>query len=198
MDIQSLPSQNTKEYSEIDYDDIMSLYDYHPWEGGNNPKIDRLTHTLLNMKNSDQKRWQPAVNYFTKVLTNPRKGIARLADSGPNLFCIVPSHTHNNVSPSLVALADAVSKNFHFSNSENLLRRVYDVPKAATGGPRNQQLHIDSIKVTDESAVLGETVFLFDDVTTTGSSLHACKQLLLDAGAHRVAMIALGQTYMDQ
>ena len=45
--------------------------------------------------------------------------------------------------------------------------------------------------------IKGETIFLFDDITTTGCSLLACKELLLDAGAAQVAMIALGQTYLE-
>lgn len=197
MDINSLPSQNTKEYGSINYNDIMPLYDYHPWEGGNNPNIDRITHTLLNIKHAESKRYQSAVNFFTKVLTNSTKGLARLVDSNPNVFCIVPSHSQNQVSAGLLALAKQISPNFHFNNNDNLLRRTRTVAKAATGGARNQQIHLDSIEVTDASAVRGQTVFLFDDVSSTGSSMLACKQLLLNAGADRVAMIALGQTYMD-
>ncbi|MCB1615132.1 MAG: TetR/AcrR family transcriptional regulator [Pseudomonadales bacterium] len=124
MDINSLPSQNTKEYGSIDYNDIMPLYDYHPWEGGHNPNIDKITHTLLNIKNPDQKRYKSAVNFFTKVLTNSTKGLARFVDSNPNVFCIVPSHTQNQVSSGLLALAIQISPNFHLSNKDNLLRRT--------------------------------------------------------------------------
>ena len=31
------------------------------------------------------------------------------------------------------------------------------------------------------------------DVTTSGASLEACKEILLESGARRVAMLALGQ-----
>ena len=34
---------------------------------------------------------------------------------------------------------------------------------------------------------------LVDDVTTSGASLEACKEILLESGATRVAMLALGQ-----
>jgi len=197
MDFNSLPRQNTKEYGAIDYNNIMPLYDYHPWDGGHNPRIDKTTTTLLNIKSGDQKRYQSAVNFFTKVLTNATKGLARLVDSNPNVYCIVPSHTQDQVSPGLLALAKRISPNFHFSNNDNLLRRTRTVAKAATGGARNQHIHLDSIEVTDVNAIRGQTVFLFDDVSSTGSSMLACKQLLLNSGAERVAMIALGQTYMD-
>ena len=35
---------------------------------------------------------------------------------------------------------------------------------------------------------------IVDDVTASGASLEACKQILLEHGAKRVAMLALGQS----
>lgn len=197
MDMNSLPSQHTKKHKEISYTEIMALYDYHPWDSGNNPRIDKITNTLLNLKHADQSRRSPAVNFFTKVLTNPNSGLVRLLDTKLNLVSVVPSHTQGNVSPGLLEIIRNVSGDFNFKKTVNLLVRKETVAKAATGGPRNQQVHLNSIEITDESIVKGETIFLFDDITSTGSSLLACKQLLLDAGAARVAMIALGKTYMD-
>lgn len=40
----------------------------------------------------------------------------------------------------------------------------------------------------------GDVVLIVDDVTTSGASLEACKQILLANGAKRVAMLALGQS----
>lgn len=40
----------------------------------------------------------------------------------------------------------------------------------------------------------GEVVLLMDDVTTSRNSLKACKKILLDSGAEKVSMFALGQT----
>ncbi|WP_414894997.1 phosphoribosyltransferase family protein [Pseudomonas sp. IT-232MI5] len=197
MDMSALPSQHTKKHKEISFTEIMALYDYHPWDGGNNPRIDKITNTLLNLKNSELNRRTPAVNFFTKVLTNPTFGLSRLIDLKSCLASVVPSHSKNNVSPGLLEIIKNISDDCSFEKTENLLRRTKTVAKAATGGPRNQQIHLDSIAVTDTSIVQGETVFLFDDITSTGSSLLACKQLLLEAGAARVVMIALGKTYMD-
>lgn len=195
MDMSSLPSQHTKVYHAIDYDNIMFLYDYHPWDAGKNPKIDKITNTLLNLKHSEPRRRAPAVKFFSKVLTNTN--ITSLLDSEIKAFCIVPSHTANHVSQGLVDLLTNIRVQYEFQNTDNLLRRTKTILKAATGGPRNQQVHIDSIVVTDADQVRGKTVYLFDDITTTGSSLKACKSLLLAAGASRVVMIALGQTHNE-
>ena len=42
-------------------------------------------------------------------------------------------------------------------------------------------------------AIEGEIVLLMDDVTTTGNSLYACKEILLANGASNVEMFALGK-----
>lgn len=192
MDMSKLSSQYTKVYHEIDYNNIMYLYDYFPWDNGQNPKIDKITNTLLNLKHVDQQRRSPAVRFFSKVLTNSK--ITCLLDDTQKVFCIVPSHTAGNVSAGLTELIGNICDRYGFLNQNNYLRRHKSVPKAATGGPRNQEIHIDSIQVTHPEQVRDKTVYLFDDITTTGSSLIACKSLLLTAGADRVVMIALGQT----
>lgn len=188
--------QYTKKYTEISFDEIMHLYDYHPWGDGSNPRIDNITHTILNIKSTaHEARRKSAVNYFTKVLTTPPGGLANLVSLEPCLFAVVPSHTKGNVSEGLLSLVSNVSKNFKFVNADNILFRYNAVAKAATGGERSLKVHLESIKVTKD--VKGLTVYLFDDITTTGCSLQACKSLLLEAGASRVVMIALGRTYLE-
>lgn len=45
--------------------------------------------------------------------------------------------------------------------------------------------------------ITGEIVLLMDDITTTGNSLYACKDILLENGAETVEMFALGKTVRD-
>ena len=44
-----------------------------------------------------------------------------------------------------------------------------------------------------EIDITGDIVLLMDDVTTTGNSLYACKEILIQAGAEHVEMFALGR-----
>lgn len=187
MDINKLPSQYTKVYSEIDYDNIMPLYDYHPWNDGKNDKIDRITHTLLNLKNGRT----PPVNFFKKVIP---KTFNPLMDGSEILFCVVPSHKEGCVSDSLLKLVTEIKPVLGFSNSINLLERTSTVEKAATGGNRDLQHHFDSIALVDGVNLNGETVFLLDDISSTGNSLKACKEILIENGAGKVIMVSLGQT----
>jgi predicted amidophosphoribosyltransferase len=197
MAIDNLPSQYSKRYTQIDYENVMYLFDYHPWNEGHNPRIDKITHTILNTKSSSPERRRiAAANYFSKVLTSKPHGISNLTDGEECYFAIVPSHTRGCESAGLMQIALNVSNNFNFVNEENILFRHTTVPKAATGGRRSRDVHLESILVTVD--VEGETVFLFDDITTTGSSILACKELLIEAGAACVVMIALGQTYQEE
>lgn len=41
--------------------------------------------------------------------------------------------------------------------------------------------------------IKGDIVLLMDDVTTTGNSLYACRDILLARGAGKVEMFALGK-----
>ena len=50
-----------------------------------------------------------------------------------------------------------------------------------------------TIEAIDELDISGDIVLLMDDVTTTGNSLYACKELLEQAGAGIVEMFALGK-----
>ena len=186
--------QNTTSYSAIDYNEIMYLYNYYPW--GAEASRDRITNTIINLKKIPVHK--PAVNYFSKVLTNNQytSSIASLSkkENTDNVFCIVPSHQADTISESLMSIIEIITPHFNFKNTQNPLRRFYTIEKLASGGNRSLETHLESIKITDANIVTGKTVYLLDDVTTTGNSLYACKRILLEAGAKNVVMIALAKT----
>ncbi len=78
--------------------------------------------------------------------------------------------------------------------SQTLLRRV-PIQPAHQGGPRSEEIHLDTIDVQTSEFIDGRVVLLLDDVTTTGSTMRACEKLLQDAGALYVIKLALAKTY---
>ena len=74
------------------------------------------------------------------------------------------------------------------------LIRQFRVNKLADGGNRRKEVHYRSIRVSDEMSVRGEDILLLDDITTSGNSLRARKDILFANGARSVEMLALGRT----
>jgi predicted amidophosphoribosyltransferase len=58
-------------------------------------------------------------------------------------------------------------------------------------GERNITKHLNSIEVINQHLIKGQIVILLDDVCTSGNTLAACTQLLMEAGAAEVKQHAL-------
>lgn len=90
---------------------------------------------------------------------------------------------------------------FEIINCKNLLKRVKDVPTAHLGeGRANCEEHIDSIECMENNLSNENIIYLIlDDITTTGSSMRACNEVLLDNGVNKenILNIAIGATVRD-
>ena len=74
------------------------------------------------------------------------------------------------------------------------LERVKKIKKLSARGDRSPEVHFGSIEVRNKELIDQKNILLIDDVTTSGNSLKACRELLLRGGAYRVKMLALGKT----
>lgn len=72
--------------------------------------------------------------------------------------------------------------------------RTKTIAKLAKGGNRDIDIQRESLGVNPDMSITGSVILLVDDVTTSGNSLLACKELLLKHGAKDVAMFALGKS----
>ena len=113
-------------------------------------------------------------------------------------ICVVPSHEASSTNDSGIArLARGLAQRGRKDKVDFLLRKT-TVEKRAAGGDRSYQSQRESIKINPDISVLEDTVIVMDDVTTTGNSLQACRDILLDAGASHVAMYAIGKTVLEE
>ncbi len=163
---------------------------YRPYrmpDGTVNPRFreDGISGLILDVKD----KRESGLNFFFSVL-NPEieEGIT---------ICVVPSHVASDTNTSGIAiLAKRLASEGRIDKTDYLLRQK-TIDKLATGGERSGQTHEGSIATNPDMTVSGDVILLVDDVTTSGESLRACKDILMKSGASRVAMFALGESLRD-
>ena len=78
---------------------------------------------------------------------------------------------------------------------------IEDVPTAHLGeGRASPEQHIDSMKCCEDNLSNEDTAYIIlDDITTTGNTMKACNEILLNHGVNErnIYNIALGATVGD-
>jgi ComF family protein len=94
-------------------------------------------------------------------------------------------------------LASAISRESGIKANNALLLRVKNTPPQAglSSGQRKKNVS-GAFKLNPkyENEVIGKNIILVDDVITTGSTINACTQALLNSGAIRVNVLTLAMT----
>jgi hypoxanthine phosphoribosyltransferase len=164
--------------------EIFYLGVYEPITG----ECDDLDFTWYRSKIWNLKHCEPsALEAFADCISS---------NLGNDFDClaVIPSH-HTGIDASGIrSLCKEISKRMKLVDATSCLIRHETIDKLSTGGDRNIERHLNSIKVVDKELIEGKKVLLFDDVTSTGNSLKACKELLESAGAKAVKCFALGKT----
>lgn len=170
--------------------EILSYGTYHRYrlaDGSVNPSFrkDIVSGLILDVKEKKEK----GLNYFFNALCNEiEKDVA---------ICVVPSHTAGTTNESGIAvLARRLASEGRVDRVDFILRKK-SINKLATGGERDISIQKDSLCINPNISIKGDVVLLVDDVTTSGNSLLACKEILLENGAKRVAMFALGRSIYE-
>lgn len=172
----------------ITTNDIVTLIEYHPYwlvyKMIKNPSFDKNSKAMLEVKQGNM-----------QYINDLHKHLAPLL--GTNFaICIVPSHKQSdtNRNSPLSILAKKLVKSNNLIDATDSLVRVKSIDKLSNGGCRDIDIHLNSINVVNVELFKGKQVLIIDDITTTGNSLNACKELLLRKGAVEVAMLAIAKT----
>ena len=126
-----------------------------------------------------------------------------LFGSKPNIenavLCLVPGHSKNSFNPNMKEIIANLCEILGIENGSKILSRFKEVSEAhkTKGIVRNKDTHLESIRITDSKLISGKNIILLDDVTTSGSSLLACKEILMRNGATKVDCVALGKTSIN-
>ena len=87
-------------------------------------------------------------------------------------------------------------------NYKDLLKRVKDVPTAHLGEGRATPIeHIKSIECENDNLNNEKIAYIIlDDITTTGDTMQACNEILLESGANpkNIFNIAIGATVREE
>lgn len=191
------------------YSDIYFLYDYIPGPRRNDyedqgvklsknvEECVKLNEELIKYKNSDK---------FVKKFTEPLyESIEEIYNTyfkdkdGIALLTVPPSK--KNKTPQPKKSIDLIKKwqeygkiepDFEIHNYYDLLTRYISVPSSKEGD-RTIKKHKDSIKFNEEKDLSGLNIgyIILDDITTSGNSMYACRDILTEKGLKNKEIISL-------
>lgn len=148
---------------------------------------------IIDFKDGNSEAIQMFTNELEVAIVNEIK--VRQSRFTEKYVVIVPSHTKNQWSDSLLTVAHNLCERLQMNDYSEALVRFENHPKLAWGGNRSIQSHLDTIKISPEYDVEGKEFIILDDVTTSGGSIQACREILKEAGAIKYASAVIGKTY---
>jgi len=181
-------------YIDKDRNAIIILGEYHPKHNKSYEVMDNFSKKILLLKKEQISQpqyhfYKEAVNYFSFRLH------LMLSCKTRFVICGYPTSQKGYAGRGITQIIKNLCRySVNRIDGSNVLMRRLTVPKKSQGGERNYEKEIETLCVTRKSLVQNQQVLLIDDITTTGVSLRAGKQVLLRAGAKLVAMLALGKT----
>ena len=189
-----------KEFPINSSDIIYYIYDYTPRNRGEKKQVcDRHIMNIKDtIKHSGDKEWKN--NKRNESIVHFKAILSTLFISKPNIentvLCLVPGHSKNSFNPNMEEIITDLCEILSIENGSKILSRFEEVSEAHTtqGIVRNKDTHLESIRITESKLISGKNIILLDDVTTSGSSLLACKEILIRNGATKVDCVALGKT----
>lgn len=175
-------------------DKVLYLYPYYSL----NEKQDEMSKKVYQVFKKD---WNTHFNdirndLFDAVRAHFEQNIIK---KNKIAVAIMPSHSKDAYGQKLLNLASDLCKQFGFQNATHLIRRTMDKTKSTEGGERTVWAHLKTLGLGYEINKNVNVYIVLDDITTTGSSLEAAKELLINNGveARNIIKIAIAKTMHD-
>ena len=115
---------------------------------------------------------------------------------------VMPSHLKGTYGESLLKMAHRLAEEFGYWDASELIERTADKTKSTEGGIRAVGAHLLTLGLSpdfDEIDYSVDVYMILDDITTSGSSLEAAKQVLVRNGVKEgdIIKIAVAKTMHD-
>ena len=172
--------------------------DYHPWSGGDNPNHDENSQKILGVKKSDPRCIQEFIDILTPFVRwgpYPPKPLFRQEPSTRPIWRIltVPSHDPERETSGIRKIAFGIAC-AHATDATSCLKRSKKTQPLHKGGERTVESQEASLTIVNDRLISGQHVLLLDDVTTSGSTMRAARNVIERSGALSITAIALGKT----
>lgn len=175
-------------------DNVLYLYPYYSYS----EKDDEMSKKVYHVFKKDWDKYLPDIrkDLFEAVKTHFGQGIIKNSNIA---IAIMPSHLANTYGKNLHRLACDLCRKFGFRNATDLIQRKIDKTKSTEGGERTVWAHLETLDLGYEINEEVDIYIVLDDITTSGSSLEAAKELLIDndVEARNIIKIAIAKTMHD-
>lgn len=177
----------------ITEDKVLYLYHYYSYKEKNDENSKKVYHVF-------KKGWGMET-YFPEIASDLLQAIEDyiFQNHMENLkiaVAVMPSHSKGMYGDSLLKIAKIISTRFGWFNASRLIWRKEDKVKSTEGGVRTVEAHLYTLDLGMPIDNSIDVYIIMDDITTTGSSLEAAKQLLIYNGISRskIIKIAIAKT----
>lgn len=177
-------------------DEVLYLYPYYSLD----EKQDEMSKEVYHVF---KKGWNMP-NYFPNICADlfdaVRDYIVRNNMGNLNIaVTVMPSHSKGMYGDSLLKVAHRLAKKFGYLDASDLIQRTTDKTKSTEGGLRAVWAHLATLGLAYEIDDNVDIFIILDDITTSGSSLEAAKQILVRNGveANSIIKIAVAKTMHD-
>lgn len=171
-------------------DRVFCLHGYTPYWAKKSGAVDELpreTYLVMDLKHQvPPAKRQAAAAHFAGELS----GII----TGPCVVVPIPPSDAKKLDSGVYDICKMLAGKNGVLNGSGVLVRTSSKQEAHLGGPRDGTVSRGTLRIAKPELVNGRRVLLLDDMSKTGTSLATAREMMLEAGATAVEMLAMGCT----